>query len=278
MYVNDNLVSPQGESYRDYAGAVPSFKFDTTDGGTGLPPGYQLQPRQVISDQACESCHVKTSAHGDGRRTPTGCPACHTQGALDRVVGGAGINCSVDPDCPGFAGGWEACQAGICTITRDPTPFTTIRFPVLVHSIHFGRKREGFAERYNLVPGTTVVVGFRNSVNDFSDILLPQDIRNCTKCHTDSAANCTSSSSCGVGQECVSQHCVNRSWLKPSAEVCLSCHDVDHAAAHAAVNTYTDPDGGTIESCEVCHGRDAEFAVDKIHQITNPYVPIYSRE
>ena len=284
MYVNDNLVSPQGDSYRDYAGAVPSFKFDTTpDGGTGLPPQYQLQPRQVISDQACESCHVKTSAHGDGRRTPTGCPACHTQGALDRVVGGVGqTGCTQDTDCLGGRSDpqWEACQlpAGNCVITRDPTPFTTIRFSVLVHSIHFGRKRDGFAERYNLVPGTTVVVGFRNSVNDFSDVLLPQDVRNCTKCHTDSAASCTSSSSCGVGQECVSQHCANRAWLNPSGEVCLSCHDIDHAAAHAAVNTYNDPDGGTIESCEVCHGRGAEFSVDKMHQITNPYVPIYSRE
>ena len=284
MYVNDNLVSPQGDSYKDYAGVVTNFKFDTTDGGTGLPPQYQLQPRQVISDHACDSCHVKTALHGDNRRTPTRCPACHTQGALDRVVGGAGISCSVDPDCPGFAGGWEACQAGTCTITRDPTPFTTIRFPVLVHSIHFGRKREGFAERYNLVPGTTVFVGFRNSVVDFSDVLLPQDVRNCTKCHTDAVAadggtvSCTSSSSCGVGQECVSQHCVNRAWLNPSGEVCLSCHDVDHAAAHAAVNTYHDPDGGTIESCEVCHGPGADFAVDKVHQITNPYVPIYSRE
>lgn len=280
MYVNDNLMSPQGESYKDYAGVVTNFKFDTTpDGGTGLPPQYQLRPRQVISDQACNSCHVDTSLHGDNRRTPTGCAACHSQGALDRGVGAVGLSCpNGNTDCPGYAGGWEECQAGSCVITRDPTPYTTIRFPVLVHSIHFGRRREGFAERYNLVPGTTVFVGFRNTPADFSDILLPQDIRNCTKCHTDSAANCTSSSSCGVGQECVRGHCVNNSWLNPSSEVCLSCHDVDHAAAHAAVNTYHDPDGGTIESCEVCHGRGAEFAVDKVHQIANPYVPIYPRE
>jgi hypothetical protein len=275
LYVNESL-SQNGQGYRDYAGVVKNFK---------LSLDQPIRARQVISDDACNSCHVQTALHGTSRREPSACNNCHTQFAQDRGVGARGRNCTVMPDnCPGSAGGWEMCQSpdggtsGTCVITRDPTPNTTIRFSVLVHAIHFARLREGYAERYNLVPGTTVYAGFQNNIVNLSEILLPQDIRNCTKCHTDSLASCTNNQGCGVGQECVHQACVNKAWLNPSGEVCLSCHDNSAAFAHAAVNTYQDPDGGTVESCEVCHGRSADFAVDKVHQIANPYVPIYPRE
>jgi hypothetical protein len=36
--------------------------------------------------------------------------------------------------------------------------------------------------------------------------------------------------------------------------------------------------GPPIETCEVCHGRDADFAIDKVHQIAAPYQPPYPRE
>ncbi len=269
LYVNENLTAQDGHSFRDYAGVVKNFKL-----GADQP----IRARQVISDEACNSCHVETALHGTTRREPSACNNCHTQGAMDRGVGARGRTCSVDTDCPGFAGGWESCQSGTCVVTRDPTPNTSIRFSALVHAIHFARRREGYAERYNLVPGSTVYLGFQNTVVDLSDILLPQDIRNCTKCHTDSSATCTNTQGCGIGQECVNRACVNRAWLNPSGEVCLSCHDSAAATAHAAINTYNDPDGGTVESCEVCHGRNSDFAVDKMHQIANPYVPIYPRE
>ena len=46
------------------------------------------------------------------------------------------------------------------------------------------------------------------------------------------------------------------------------------------INTWTDPNNpnNVVESCDTCHGTDAEFSVDKVHNIASPYVPPYPRE
>ena len=54
---------------------------------------------------------------------------------------------------------------------------------------------------------------------------------------------------------------------------------MDDAFGHASIMTYTDPTTGEkIETCTVCHGPDADFAIEKVHNISNPYVPPYARE
>lgn len=98
------------------------------------------------------------------------------------------------------------------------------------------------------------------TVDTFGHIIFPQDIRNCTKCHAESD-----------------------SWKqKPSRMACLACHDSDEAKAHGTLMTFipnpADPYGsGALETCEVCHGAEEEFSADKVHRITNPFVPPYPR-
>jgi hypothetical protein len=265
-----------GSQFRNAVNAILNFSF-----GQDAP----LQPRQVISQAACNSCHVQIQAHGGSRQDAEGCFTCHTAGATDRTtLTGKGVACTSDAQCAGSAAGWEKCTdtnndniLDTCMVVIDPTPLASIDFPVLIHGIHFARKLEGYNERNNLPPGVFEIVGFNNSLNDFSDILFPQDVRSCKTCHTDSGAACSSSKPCGYGQTCVAQKCVNTAWQAPSAHVCLSCHDADDAAGHAALNTWNGPDG-PVETCEVCHGQGAQFAVDAVHQIANPYVPPYSRD
>ena len=82
---------------------------------------------------------------------------------------------------------------------------------------------------------------------------------------------------CGTGQECIASKCVNTAWKQPSGEVCLSCHDDAATTAHVSLNTWygvTPP----LESCAVCHGPGSELAVDRVHDISDPYVPPYSRD
>jgi OmcA/MtrC family decaheme c-type cytochrome len=154
-----------------------------------------------------------------------------------------------------------------------------IDFSILIHDIHYARVRGGYAEENNLVnPGTLSVLGFSNTLNDFSDVLFPQDIRNCTNCHADAGGTCSASAPCGVGQSCQGGTCVNTAWLNPSKRVCTSCHDEDAVFGHAALQTWIDPSGNPVETCETCHGPDAAFAVDKVHAIRDPYVPPYPRE
>ena len=57
----------------------------------------------------------------------------------------------------------------------------------------------------------------------------------------------------------------------------LACHDSAATYGHVAINTWN---GTTppIETCAVCHGPDADFAVEKVHSISDPYVPPYQRD
>lgn len=270
---------------RDSVGAVKEFRFVRT---VTEPRTFPIKPRQVIAEESCNRCHVDLQLHGGSRSDPEGCYACHNLGARDRTVGARGRSCTADSQCPGFSadGGtsWETCSipstggAGTCVITVDPTPEQTIDFGPMVHDIHFARLRDGWAERNNLVPGGLPIVGYQNTVNDFSEVLFPMDIRNCTNCHADSLNSCTSNAACGYGQECVSGKCRNSVWKnEASGRACLTCHDSAAAFGHAALNT-TVIGGQQVETCAVCHGAGRDFSSEKAHNISSPYVPPYPRE
>ncbi len=120
-----------------------------------------------------------------------------------------------------------------------------------VHGVHFGaylnRPFDVYAGNPNL----------------FAESIFPQDVRNCQKCHSADTSG---------------------TWkTEPSRLACMACHDSNPAQDHARLQTFirvpTDlqsPLNG--ESCAVCHGPGREFAVDKVHKISNPYVPPYPRE
>jgi hypothetical protein len=94
-------------------------------------------------------------------------------------------------------------------------------------------------------------------------IIFPQDIRNCTICHDAKSSG---------------------TWkTEPSRLACMSCHDSDAAKTHGTAMTVippgADPTGpNATESCKTCHGAGKEFAVEKVHNISNPYKPPYPRE
>ncbi|MBI2929297.1 MAG: hypothetical protein HYY24_26835 [Verrucomicrobia bacterium] len=119
-----------------------------------------------------------------------------------------------------------------------------------VHGVHRGNYLEHPEEIYA-----------NATVDTFGHIVFPQDIRNCTKCHAETDT-----------------------WKQnPSRVACLACHDTDEAKTHAKLMTFVldqdDPYGpNAIETCVVCHGEDSEFSPDKVHSISKPYVPPYSRE
>jgi OmcA/MtrC family decaheme c-type cytochrome len=247
--------------------------------------------RQVVTQAGCGSCHGMTESgfprlalHGGQRKNGETCSTCHTQNAFDRVVGSTGPSCSTNSDCAGFAGGWEACNGGVCTVTVDPTPEVTVDYQQLVHNIHFARLREGFAERNNLglppgiPPKTLNYLGFNNSLLDFQEILAPVDVRACTKCHQSTNASCSDTAPCGYGQTCQSGKCANTAWQNPTTRACITCHDSAAAASHAEQNTFVPPSGPPVEACAVCHGPGATLSVSAAHDITSPYVPPYPRE
>jgi decaheme cytochrome c component MtrC/MtrF-like protein len=120
-----------------------------------------------------------------------------------------------------------------------------------VHNVHFGRYMEH--PEY----------GYAGNPNAFAEIIFPQDVRNCTKCHTSETSG---------------------TWkTDPNRLACSACHDSDTALAHMGMMTSnpnpSDPyDSRRVETCEVCHGAGKDFSPDKVHNISNPYKPPYPRE
>jgi hypothetical protein len=64
--------------------------------------------------------------------------------------------------------------------TTDPDSLNTVDFKVMVHKIHRG-------EDLTVLPYQ--IWGFRNTLIDFSDVVFPQDIRNCSNCHNTADPN-----------------------------------------------------------------------------------------
>ncbi|MGO9832055.1 MAG: multiheme c-type cytochrome [Myxococcaceae bacterium] len=280
---------------------------DAVDAQVVVPFGANQTPvsgRQVVTQQACASCHGADTTggnffphlalHGDQRKNGETCNQCHSQFAQDNGVGSTGVVCTTNAQCGGYdsanpTASWEACEPNpavtdggqICTVTVDPTPGVEIDYQKLVHNIHFARLRAGFEEAGNLgepwatpipiPPGTLNYLGFQNGLSNFQQVLSPVDVRACTNCHQDSDATCSASAPCAFGQTCTSGKCTNNAWQSPTARACITCHDSADDVAHAALNTYTPPSGAPIESCNVCHGSGAEFAVDTVHNITTLY-------
>lgn len=105
----------------------------------------------------------------------------------------------------------------------------SVDMKTMIHKIHYG---EELANGY-------YVVGFGGSVHDYSDVVFPQDVRNCTTCHNESDQNTPEASS----------------WrLVANRDACGSCHDdIDWAnAGHPGGFTFSDD-----TQCLDCHGPNA---------------------
>ena len=105
-----------------------------------------------------------------------------------------------------------------------------------------------------------IVYGFGGSINNFGDVRFPGDLRNCDKCHV----NDSQSLPLPAGRISVVSPRAFYSPMGPTTAACTACHTLQSTIAHTQVNT--SPQFG--ESCDVCHGTGAAFAVDQVHART----------
>jgi OmcA/MtrC family decaheme c-type cytochrome len=131
--------------------------------------------------------------------------------------------------------------------TTDPDTGNTVDFKVMVHKIHRGE------DLPSVQAGTPYVIwGNNSSIHDFSDVVFPQDIRNCVRCHTPEATQ-------------------SHVWYTfPSRAACGSCHDnvnFDTGENHPA-GPYPDD-----SQCASCHrpAGDREFDASVMGAHTVPY-------
>jgi OmcA/MtrC family decaheme c-type cytochrome len=103
---------------------------------------------------------------------------------------------------------------------------TTVDFKVMIHEIHMGSSLPSV-----IAGGTYSIIGYMGSINNFSTVIFPSDIRDCTKCHTPTATQATA-------------------YLMPERAACGSCHDNVNFATGA-----NHPGGIQTDDtkCGLCH-------------------------
>jgi len=131
--------------------------------------------------------------------------------------------------------------------TVDPDTGNTVDFKVMVHKIHRGEFLP------SVEAGTPyIIIGNSQSVHDFSDVVFPQDIRNCVRCHTPEATQS------------------NVWYTFPSRAACASCHDNIDWVTGANHPAGPQADDSACASCHVPQGgREYDASIMGAHTV--PY-------
>jgi hypothetical protein len=116
----------------------------------------------------------------------------------------------------------------------------TVDFKVMIHKIHKG------AELHEVEDGGSYyIVGYRQSVHDYSEVHWPQDVRNCETCHTGPQGDNYKEA--------------------PSRDACGSCHDgTDFETGDGHLGGIQTND----ESCATCHTSEGSaISIEDVHEI-----------
>jgi OmcA/MtrC family decaheme c-type cytochrome len=191
-----------------------------------VPSGAAVSKiRQVVLTANCNACHDPLSAHGTTGRQAV-----------------------------------EICILCHSPQTIDPDTGNTVDMKVMVHKIHYGPNLPSVkaGKPYQ-------IIGFGQSVVDYSNVTFPQDMRNCTTCHKDAQQ-------------------VNNWMLNPTRDTCGSCHDDINwtTGANHKAGVQTDD-----SKCASCHQPQANGEWDpsvpgahtvpyKSNQLVYPKVEITS--
>jgi OmcA/MtrC family decaheme c-type cytochrome len=118
----------------------------------------------------------------------------------------------------------------------DPDTGESVDMKIMVHKIHMGRNLPRVQDG-----GRYIIIGFQQSVHDFSDINFPSDNRQCNQCHD--------------GEASQAQNYVTN----PKRESCGSCHENVNWASGVGHAGGPQPNDN---ACARCHIPEGEFEFD----------------
>jgi OmcA/MtrC family decaheme c-type cytochrome len=246
-------------TYRDVGNVENDFLF----GGAST-----IDPREVVKQENCNQCHQKLQAHGGIRQDARLCVLCHTAGAEDK-------------NDPGTLGG---------------SPGVSIDFRVMIHRIHNGSHLPSVlgvatnpdgSRNYSATPEPYEIVGFQDSISDFSDVnfpvwpnaqvAMPRDqgyaalpasakaqedairtgVATCATCHGDPDG--------GGPLTPPAQGDLYKS--QPSRQACGSCHDDIAWGGPYTSNGQTMPAQANNSNCVLCHVPSGNsLAIEDAHR------------
>ncbi|MFI5324490.1 MAG: OmcA/MtrC family decaheme c-type cytochrome, partial [Thermodesulfobacteriota bacterium] len=127
----------------------------------------------------------------------------------------------------------------------EPGSGNPIAFKVMIHKIHMG------ANLPSVMAGKPYfIIGFHNSVNDYSTVVFPQDIRKCTKCHDSSQASQADDYK-----------------NIPTRAACGSCHD-NVVFATATNHPFVELNDNNCSGCHIpSSGKEFDISVTGAHTI-----------
>ena len=138
--------------------------------------------------------------------------------------------------------------------TTDAGSGNTVDFRVMIHKIHSGASLPSVQNG-----GTYQIIGFNNTVSDFSDVVFPPGVSNCTVCHHGGAQSANWQTSVQV-EACGSCH-DNVKWQGISPDFSASLP----ACGAGVTMPCQHPAGATATNCLTCHVVGSALGADKVH-------------
>lgn len=190
-----------------------------------VPNGSAVtKTRDVIRTESCNGCHDQLAFHGGHAFGVNMCVLCHQPQNVDPGTG------------------------------------NSLDFKVMVHKIHMGSSLPSVVGTAK-TPGVPYqIIGYRNSVNDFSSVVDPSGVQRCEVCHSQTT---------GAAQ-------AKAYMTEPSRAACGSCHDDINFA------TGTNHPGGfqtDDNECHNCHQPQGEMPFDAsvrgAHVVANDTAAVY---
>jgi OmcA/MtrC family decaheme c-type cytochrome len=253
-------------SSADRVGVTTAVGYGNTAGATPVPR------RTIVDTTKCDVCHKVLQLHGNNRNDNVqACVVCHNPASTD-------VSQRQALTAPGVDGLWEQ----------------TIDLKHHIHEIHSDAFRQ---TQPNYTPW--IIYGFGQSVNNFSDVVFPQDVGNCYACHSNPDSGPTFYPGDTLMQAMTTDTGLSKNPANPAPPAagspgnpisttptmaaCTGCHEASLAISHMEQNggstiVLKDAEGRMIpasnpagvETCAVCHGPGGVADVAKVHNVIPP--------
>ncbi len=209
---------------------LTSFNLGTNYGGATfnfVPNGSAVTvTRDVIRTSSCNGCHDQLSFHG------------------------------------GYARGMEACVLCHQPQNADPSTGNSLDAKVFFHSLHMGSSLPTVIGT-KTTPGVPYeIIGYMNSVNNFSTVIDPAMAQRCEVCHSQTASTPAPSN---VANPPAVPAQAKAFLLEPTRAACGGCHnDIDFATGFSTGPEVNHPGGPQANDteCANCHIPQGEMPFD----------------